>query len=167
MIPSAGPRTFHRDGYVAFNCVIPRPGRWAYSPNFPDTDVFAITTGVYCGGVYSRLCFVDLSRSAELKDTGRWLRPRFFPVAPSIGAGRRRRALLVYQLPNSNRLSLSAKFAPWRAGRTNRQLAALATGCDVHSSHPAIRESYSSIRRAARMCRARTLRRDEYFDLSA
>ena len=37
----------------------------------------------------------------------------------------------------------------------------------MHSAHPAILESCSSIRRAARMCRARTLRREEYPSLSA
>ena len=63
-------------------------------------------------GVYFRLCFVDLSRTAELKSTSRRLSPLSLLTAPSIWDEWRRRTLSGCPAQNSNLLFLSAKFAP-------------------------------------------------------
>ena len=93
--------------------------------NFPNTDVFATTTGVYFGGAYFRLCFVDVVRTEELRATNGRLGPGFLPTTTSIGGGWRRRTLLRYPPPSSNPPFLAAKFAHRRPGRANWRWPAL------------------------------------------
>ena len=45
-------------------CVVPRSDEWSYAATPANTDDFPIPTGVYFGGVYIRLRFVDVVLSA-------------------------------------------------------------------------------------------------------